>query len=152
MNEASPQNAPAPDQLRWSGTYLLTSGHHLEVRKRPGVYRIRAFNSQGQAMPVRRLNGLDPLGILHIGQSIKLGVRVRTFRQAAEGLRAPHQAGIQFNYWGFAGIFPLQHLRFDYVLVQSQNEAIRLERQLHEEYRRQYLDRPPLDGTSGQSQ
>lgn len=152
MNEASLQGAPAPDQLRWSGTYLLTSGHHLEVGRRPGVYRIRAFNPQGEAIAIGRVNGADPLGILHIGKSVKLGVRVRTFRQAAERLHAPHHAGSEFHRWGFARMFPFQCLRFDYVLVESHDEAIRLERYLHEEYRRQYLDRPPLDGTSGQSQ
>lgn len=139
------------ESLQWSRAYALKSGHHLELGKRPGVYRIRAFDSQGNPIPVRRLNGVDPLGILHIGQSVKLGVRVRSFRQAAEGLRGPHHAGIEFKRWNFEQLFPVQHLQFDYVLVQDQERAIALERQLHEGYRRQYLDRPPLDGTSGQS-
>lgn len=57
------------EKLQSSDIYLLTSGHHLQVGKRAGVYRIRAFDA----------------------------------------------------------------------------EAIKGERSLHEEYRRKYLDRPPLD-------
>jgi hypothetical protein len=47
-------------------------------------------------------------------------------------------------------IFAFSHLRFDYLLAGDRAEAIRLERHFHEEYRCQYLDKPPLDGQSGQ--
>ena len=114
------------------------------------MYRIRAFDSQGQPVSIPRLNGVDPLGILHIGQSVRLGTRIREFRQAAEGKHARHPAGKQFHLWEFQRRVPLSSLRFDYVLVQNGGEAIKLERQLHEEYRRQYLDKPPLDAQSGQ--
>jgi len=135
----------------WSQAHLLTSREHLKIGRRPGVYRIRAFDAKGRPLPVARAAGVDSLGILHIGQSKNLGVRLRTFRQAAEGLQAAHHAGNQFHHWGFSRRFPFQHLRFDYVLANSQKEAIEWERELHEEYRRAFLDRPPLDGTSGQS-
>ena len=85
-------NQPKPsasDQTQWSDTYLLTPGHHLEVGRHPGVYRILAFDPQGQPVPICRLNGVDPLGILHVGQSIMLGVRVRTFRQQLKACK-PH--------------------------------------------------------------
>jgi len=135
----------------WSEPYLLTSGHHLAVGDRPGVYRIRAFSLEGNPIPIGRVDGVDPNAILHIGQSVRLGTRVREFKQAAEGKRAQHPAGKQFYRWGFQRMFPLRQLRFDYVFVQDVEEAIRLERRLHEDYRRQYLDKPPLDAQSGRS-
>jgi hypothetical protein len=42
-------------------------------------------------------------------------------------------------------------LRFDFIPASNAEEAKRLERESHLAYRRRYLDRPPLDGTSGQS-
>ena len=138
--------------MEWSELHPLRSGYHLEIGRRAGVYRIRAIDADGRPVSIARVKGTDPDGILHIGQSVNLGVRIRTFRQAAEGLRAPHHAGIEFRRWGFGDRFPLQNLRFDYILVEDGAVALRLERELHEEYRRRYLDRPPLDGTSGQAE
>src|SRR5262245_23994610 len=127
-------------KLEWSDPYALRSGQHLQIGLRSGVYRIRAFGRDAKPMVISRAKGGDALGILHIGQSVDLGVRIRTFRQAAEGLKARHQAGMEFYRWGFMEVFPLDQLRFDYVIVANGKEALRLERKLHEEYRRQYLD------------
>ncbi len=73
------------------------------------------------------------------------------FRQAAEGLRAQHHAGREFSEWHFEELIPRECLRFDYVETTTGREALKLERVLHEEYRKKFFDRPPLDGTSGQS-
>jgi len=134
----------------WSATYRLVSQDHLQIQHRPGVYRIRAYNDSDQAIPIARANGVDGLGLLHIGQSIRLGTRIREFRQAAEGRKAAHPAGREYKRWEFSRLFPFGQLRFDYVLEDNQAEAIKVERELHEEYRRRYLDRPPLDSQSGQ--
>jgi len=134
--------------LSWSESYPLpssTSRHHLGIQEAAGVYRIRAFDQEGQPAPIARAGGTDPLGILHIGESEQLGIRVRHFRQAAEGLAAQHPAGRRFHRWGFARQFPIARLRFDYARVQGKSEARRLEGRLHEEYSQKYLDLPPLD-------
>lgn len=116
-----------------------------------GVYRIRAFTHNGESLSIPRLGGIDPDGILHIGKSINLGRRIRTFRQAAEGLKASHHAGREFLRWGFEKVISRERLHFDYFETGSEQEALKLEHLLHEEYRKRYLDRPPLDGTSGQA-
>ena len=73
------------------------------------------------------------------------------FRQAVEGLKASHHAGIEFFEWKFEKLIPRDGLHFDYLETSSEQEALKLERLLHEEYREEFLDRPPLDGTSGQT-
>jgi len=72
------------------------------------------------------------------------------FRQASEGLRASHHAGREFFEWHFQKLIPRERLRFDYFETTTEQEALKLECLLHEEYRKKFLDRPPLDGTSGQ--
>ena len=139
------------DNLEWSPACpLFGTKHHLDVRGRPGVYRIRAFRDD-EPLAIQRANGIDSLGILHIGKSNDLGRRLRFFRQAAEGKKASHHAGREYVEWCFERLASLESLRFDYVLTADAAEALALERQLHKTYRHTYLDRPPLDGTSGQS-
>ena len=140
------------ESVKWSPDYpLFNTKQHLEVSGKPGVYRIRAFAEHGKPLPIPRFGGVDPLGILHIGKSKNLGARIRMFRQAAEGLKASHHAGIEFFEWNFDKIAPRERLRFDYFETSSEREALKLERLLHEEYRKEFFDRPPLDGTSGQA-
>lgn len=137
---------------KWSPAYLLiTSGPHPEVSSKPGVYRIRAYTKHRGPLPIPRLAGVDPLGILHIGQSDNLRRRIRYFRGAALGKKYPHKAGREFSEWHFANLIPLESLRFDCIETSTEQEALKLERVLHVEYRRKFLDRPPLDSTSGRA-
>lgn len=138
------------ESIRWSVPYaLFNTKDHLDVGGKPGVYRIRAFTDRNEPMTINRVNGIDSLGILHIGKSKNLGLRIRTFRQAAEGLKASHHAGCEFHKWGFESIIPRDRLRYDHVVTRTEQEALKMERYLHEEYRKKYFA-PPLDGTSGQ--
>lgn len=138
--------------IQWSQPFpLFNAQHYLEVIKRPGVYRVRAFTEHGEPLSIPRLCGVDQLGILHIGKSNNLGTRIRMFRQAAGGLKASHHGGREFFEWRFDKLIPRERLRFDYFETATEEEALKLERSLHKEYRRNFLDRPPLDGTSGQS-
>ena len=118
------------------------------VGGKPGVYRIRVLTDEGESLLIHRLGGIDTEGILHIRKSGNLGRRIRTFRQAAEGKKAAHHAGLEFFHWGFGKVIPRERLHFDHIETGSEQEALKLERLLHEEYRNKYLDRPPLDGTS----
>lgn len=86
------------ESITWSAPCaLFNTKDHLDVGGKPGVYRIRAFTDRNEPMKIQRVNGVDSLGVLHIGKSKNLGLRIRTFRQAAEGLKAAHHAGCEFH-------------------------------------------------------
>jgi hypothetical protein len=139
-------------RVQWSKPYEAVKESFRQLPpNQPGVYRIRAFNPRGRPMPIRRLAGTDPDGVLHIGQSRNIRARIPQFYRSARTGHGNHHAGNEFYNWAFGKRFPLQDLRFDYALAKDQKEAPGLERQRHEMYRQQYLDRPPLDGTSGSS-
>ena len=139
------------ESIGWSAPCaLFNTKDHLDVGGKPGVYRIRVFTDRNEPMKIHRVNGVDSLGILHIGKSKNLGLRIRTFRQAAEGLKAAHHAGCEFHEWGFENIIPRNRLRYDYAITRTDQEALKMERYLHEKYRKTYFYRPPLDGTSDQ--
>lgn len=137
--------------LKWSQDYpLFNITCHLEACNKSSVYRIRAFKEQGKPLHIHRLGGVDPLGILHIGKSKNIKSRINFFRQSSEGKHNSHHAGYEFYVWDFKKIIPLNKLRFDYKEIPTEQEALRLERLLHKEYRAKFFDRPPLDSTSGQ--
>jgi hypothetical protein len=138
------------ENLEWSPAYpLFNTRDHLTVRRKSGVYRVRAFTEHGAPLPIPRFAGVDALGILHIGKASDLGRRIGYFRRAAEGGKAAHNAGHEFFEWHFANLIPPERLRFDYIETSTAQEALKLEHALHVEYRRRFLDRPPLDSTSG---
>ena len=138
--------------LSWSRTYpVFGTPKGLSVGRKPGVYRVRAFGEEGLPMPISRLGGVDPLGILHIGKSVDLERRLNDFRRAARGRRSPHKAGVEFAKWRFERVVPISRLYFDYVETTDEPEALRLESVLQNDYRFLLLDRPPLDCTSGRN-
>lgn len=137
-------------RAKWSPPQLLLKGREgLELKDRPGVYRIRAFTKQGKPRCIRRAAGVDREGILHIGETKHLRQRVRMFRNAATGGKADHKAGKEFKKWGFKNLAPLEILRLDFYETDTKEDAQALEKRLFELYRKRLLDRPPLEATTG---
>ena len=134
----------------WSTPLVLHAQALRVLPQGPGVYRVRIFHSEGRPVPIHRLRGTDPEGVLHIGQSQDLKRRVGQFLRSAARGNKNHHAGNEFFYWGFATDYPVSMLRLDYIVTATAREAIDRERYFHEAYRRRHFDRPPLDGTSGQ--
>jgi hypothetical protein len=120
------------------------------IPTRPGVYRIRAFGNDGQPVPLRRLGGDDPDGILDIGETGKgttgtLQYRIGTFQNAVLRGTAPHAAGCKFHVYQYSQHFPLDRLRVDWVTKPSKDEARDFEKKLLRDYRSRLLDCPPLN-------
>lgn len=119
------------------------------VPTNPGVYRIRILNIDGQPIPVRRLGGDDPDGILDIGETGKgsgnLQYRIQTFQQAALKGKAPHSAGWNFYEFGYVHLFRLDSLYVDWVVTPTKEAARILEGRLLKDHRRRFLDLPPLN-------
>ena len=138
-------------RVKWSPPQLLLKGREgLDLKDRPGVYRIRAFTKQGKPRCISRAGGVDREGILHIGEAKNLEARIQMFMRAATKGKAAHHAGREFFEWHFERLFPRENLRVDFIETRTKEQAQRLERALHVEYRKEFLDRPPLDSTSGQ--
>ncbi len=137
----------------WPQTYplhLINEWPTDRLKHQPGVYRIRAFYEQAQPRAVRRFNGDDPEGILHIGMSSNLFNRLRSFYRGAVEQKFPaHFASSEFIKWKFDKSVPADQLRFDFIGTPNAQAAKDLETELHRAYRYKFLDRPPLDGTSG---
>jgi len=143
-------SASAKGEIRWTKAWkLAVENVKANVPHSPGVYRIRAFADQSaQAIP--RCQGADPEGVLHLGQSGDLRTRLIAFLKSANQGKKLHSAGCEFWDSGFGNRFSPEALFFDFVSTSSKKEALAIELAQHLEYRRIYLDKPPLDSNVGQ--
>lgn len=146
--------AGAPAAVGWSQPVRLFDASRAKeslsmIPARPGVYRVRVLNAKQQPVVLRRLDGDDPDGILHIGMTGKGGgnlrSRITNFQQTALRGKGPSQSGWVFNYYRYERRFSLDSLYVDYVVAASAQAARKLEHQLHEEYWLRFLDLPSLD-------
>jgi hypothetical protein len=116
------------------------------VPRSPGVYRIRVLDTNDRPLSLRRLNGDDPGGILHTGETGNLRDRLEKFQAAVPRGAAPHQGGWNFFRYRYVNVFPLECLSADYVVTADKQAARALEKALQEDYWLRFLDFPPLDG------
>jgi hypothetical protein len=142
------------DKFNWSQAFPLdpiSDWPTGRLNDQAGVYRIRAFSKGGTPQSIRRFNGEDPEGLLHIGMSGDLFKRLRSFHKGVIREEFPaHFASSEFVKWGFKKLVPARLLRFDFIATVDNAAARTLETELHRAYRYKFLDRPPLDGTSGE--
>lgn len=142
-------------QLIWTGPFPVdcdNATYRSRLRDSPGIYRIRALDSSGRPASIPRCNEPDPEGILHIGETAYLLTRLRYFRNAAFGNGSSNSSGCEFRDSGFASQFPKQTIYYDFAEMASKEAAVECERELHDEYRKRFHDKPPLDSSIGKSQ
>jgi hypothetical protein len=96
-------------------------------------------------VPLRRLDGDDNDGILHIGTTGVLADRIAAFQQTALQGKGGSQSGWWFSHYGYVRKFALDSLYADCIVKATEDDARALERQLHEDYCIFFLDLPPLD-------
>ncbi len=142
-------------QINWKGPFLVESEnatYSSQLPDSPGIYRIRALTSTQKPASIPRCNGTDPNGILHIGETKYLRTRVRDFRNAAFHSGEAHAAGWEFCDSGFTSQFSKEMIYYDFAERESKEAAEECERALHEEYRKRFHDKPPLDANRGKKE
>ena len=138
-------------QLRFEGAFAFRDAPWLKLTdQEPIVYRLRVLANGGRAFRrIRRATGVDDLGVLGIGESGRGRSRLRDFWKAAAGEARSHRAGRDFAWYEFGEVFGLDLLRVEFVRLGSKDLAEAVEAALIEEYRSDFKDRPPLNGSSG---
>ncbi len=139
-------------QITWKGPFRVdgdNAAYKAQLPYSPGIYRIRALTSPQKAASIPRCNGTDPHGVLHIGETADLRTRVRAFRNAAFGSGNSSAAGCEFRGSGFASQFPKETIYYDFDEMASKEAAVEGELALHDEYRKRFHDKPPLDSSIG---
>lgn len=136
------------EQLKWRGPFAIDKDLKDQCSGAI-VYRVRAFAQRGRARVIRRASGNDPSGTLDIGESGDGSDRLYTLMRVLTGNNGSHRAAWEYRWYDFHLQYPLAQLRVDVLEVGSKELAEAIEYGLLEEYRTEFLDRPPLNSSGG---
>ncbi len=126
----------------WSEWYALKTLDFNIIPLESGVYKIRwAIRGKPQLIP--RANGDDGSGLLYIGETKNLRLRIKNFWRAIQG-RGRHTAGWTYKYYEFNKKFKPEQLEVQWGEC-PEYERLEWEDFLLEEYGGKYLDKPPLN-------
>jgi hypothetical protein len=105
-----------------------------------GTYMIAAHRR------LQRAVGVDEEGILDIGTSKRLRMRLNEFWQCAKNSkRRGHMAGWRFAEYNMTKHFPLETLHVCWRPAETADEAAYEEARLIDEYVHQHMESPPLN-------
>jgi len=106
----------------------------------PGAYQV-ATNR-----PLARTVGVDPLGIIDIGESTNLRKRLKNFmRCAAQRGQEGHMAAWRYNHFHLERHLPLASLRVRWVVTKDKPAAYRAECKMLNRYLHRHCELPPLN-------
>lgn len=131
--------------MKWSKWGFFKNLNRLP--KIPAIYQIRCVDSNFKPIPICRVGGVDKEGIIDIGNSINLRVRMLDFWGAA-GKGKPsysHQAGVNFLKRGYKKLFTIERLQFRYSPQRDKSSARKVEKREFKKYRKRFLELPPLN-------
>ncbi|MEK7678858.1 MAG: hypothetical protein AAB356_01575 [Deltaproteobacteria bacterium] len=134
----------------WQKFNELTDDEWKKIPESPGVYQIRCVGANGKPKKIKRLLNTDSEGILGIGESGYLRTRLRAFW----GSPNQHAAAWNYSVFRYDKAFPKKFLQFCYAKTgaedkKGKNKAVELEFRLLLEYRKKFLDGPPLNVNRG---
>ncbi len=126
--------------MGWTDWTPLEGFDFKIVKPGPGTYVIATDK------PLSRVVGVDPNGILDIGESAWLRSRLKSFYRRASGCkRVAHSAGRRYVFFNLNRYFPLRTLRVRWIEKKTKKEARRMESKLLYEYIEHYHELPPLN-------
>ena len=128
------------DWTGWTAWVPLIGLDLGTVPNGPGAYVIATDR------PINRAVGIDPDGILDVGESGRLSDRLWGFRQCVTVRGAEwHSAGWRFAFFRFDRHFPVNTLRVRWAAAESKAAAYRAEGQLLRAYLMRHGELPPLN-------
>jgi len=126
---------------------ISNANFHLNVPAVPGVYKIFSLDESEKPIPLPRVLGIDPFGVLYIGKSDNLKNRVRMLWRVLQPNYKASAHTFGMNYKSLQIIqdaFPYDTLAIEY---EENPEAKKHEKSLIESYRQVYGEVPPLNGS-----
>jgi predicted GIY-YIG superfamily endonuclease len=131
------------EKLEWTNWKPLCNLKFDEIPNEPGIYEVR-WAIDGKPQPINRVDGVDDQGLLYIGVSLNLQLRIKNFLRRIKGGKAPHTAGHTYVAFNFERKFKSENLEIRWSLL-SKEELKNAESKLLEEYVKKFLDKPPLN-------
>lgn len=120
-----------------------------DLNKLPEISAVYQIRGTKDLVPIftQRLGGIDYEGILDIGQTSNLRVRMTDFWGAAgkENSNYSHQAGVIFLKRNYKNLFPTEGLQFRYLIQNNETTTREMEKQEIQNYIEKFRELPPLN-------
>ena len=132
-------------RLKWSKWSVLKTLDFGIIPSLSGVYQIR-WAIDGKPQLIHRANGDDEFGLLYMGETKNLRLRVRNFWDMVQkgSSVGSHTAGWTYAYYEFNKKFKPEQLEVRWA-QSPEDEMGEWEDVLLEDYVAKYLDKPPLN-------
>ncbi|MFH0978973.1 MAG: hypothetical protein V1837_06775 [Candidatus Woesearchaeota archaeon] len=118
----------------------------LEVKKvpsKPGAYKISVFKADGTPIRINRFLGVDPEGVIDIGESTDLHARLQNFKRNIEKGSGGHMAGWRFHFLKLYEKFKI--LKFSFEVCATKEQAYKKEYAMMKRYIDEHKELPPLN-------
>ena len=135
---------------RWSTWSSFKNQTALDkIPNVPGIYQFRSVN-KGIPVKIQRLSEFDENGILSIGESGDLKIRIKAFWYTLKKKDySRHAAAWHYISFGFNKNYPEQSLEFRYKKTGTKPKAVKDEFIELLKYRKKFMDGPPLNINRG---
>ena len=130
---------------RWGKWHEIeTIYHDIDILDKKGLYEIRMVDEENNPLPVPRLGGMDPKGIIYIGKSVRLHPRIEDFlggrHSGGRRYRRVRQELRRFN------LYKRHNLQYR-VKVINKDDIETAEVQLLRRYFRKFCELPPFNSS-----
>lgn len=134
--------------MKWSNWITFSEIKLSGLPSAPAIYQIRCLGNNSKPIPVLRTNGADRDGILDIGHTNKMRVRMIDFWGAVNGNNSySHSAAWRFCNYKLSKRFPIDKLQFRYFRTKSKGAARNIERKELMKYGKRFMELPPLNSS-----
>jgi len=130
---------------RWSDWLLFQPEHFESIPTSSGIYEIR-WAVDGRPQPINRVNGVDESGLLYIGKTRFLRLRIASFWRyiKSERKEPPNAAAYAYVFYSYYFKFKPEQLEVRWMTLSEDKIDMERERLLFY-YAMKYFDRPPLN-------
>jgi hypothetical protein len=133
----------------WTSLYGLAKNKFADVSQAAGTYAIRTTNGE-----IRRVSGIDTLGLLYVGESGWLPYRIKAFYDCVKHGKDSHVSGWRYNLVGMRRCAPPSTLMVRWCPAtgkKGKQRARRAELELLYRYVLNHCELPPLNYSLGRS-
>ena len=130
---------------RW-GKWQAIEGiyHNMDLLDKKGLYQIRMVDMGNKPLPIPRIGGIDPDGIIYIGKTKRLRRRIEAF------LGGRHSGGGMYFrvYRRLKRREPYREHSLQFrVMAGTDNNITTREREMLQRYLRRFCELPPFNST-----
>jgi len=129
---------------KWNSLAKMHGSGFSMISEGAGAYAIATTK-----LKIPRVVGIDRHGLLYVGESSDMRLRIRAFYDSIERGHQTHVAGWQYNLVELERCAPVESLRVRWLPTKTRQEALEAQTKLLHDYVVNHCELPPLNCSLG---